>query len=91
VAGTGTAGFSGDGGPAASARLNLPTDVEPTADGGFLVADLGNRRVRKVSAGGTIATIAGTGEGAGPATEAPLRRPAWTRRSRQRASLTAAS
>ena len=62
VAGTGTAGFSGDGGPATSARLNSPTDVEPTADGGFLIADLGNRRVRKVSAGGTIGTVAGTGE-----------------------------
>lgn len=80
VAGTGTAGFSGDGGPATSARLDSPTDVEPTADGGFLIADLGNRRVRRVSAGGTIGTVAGTGEqgssgDGGPATSARLDAP----------------
>src|SRR4029453_11783873 len=45
VAGTGTAGYSGDGGPATSAQLSWPIDVEPTADGGFLIADLGNKRV----------------------------------------------
>jgi hypothetical protein len=80
VAGTGTAGFSGDGGAATSARLNQPTDVDPTADGGFLIADLGNRRVRKVSAGGTISTVAGTGmQGSagdgGPASSAVLDAP----------------
>jgi sugar lactone lactonase YvrE len=62
VAGTGTAGASGDGGPATSARLNKPYGVSPTSDGGFLIADSGNARVRKVSAGGTITTVAGTGE-----------------------------
>jgi hypothetical protein len=61
VAGTGTAGYSGDGGPAKSAHLSWPVDVEPTADGGFLIADLGNKRVRKVSAAGIISTVAGTG------------------------------
>lgn len=61
VAGTGTFGFSGDGGPATSARLSWPLDVEPTADGGFLIADLGNKRVRKVSAAGIITTVAGNG------------------------------
>jgi NHL repeat len=81
VAGTGTPGFSGDGGAATSAQLSSPTDVEPTADGGFLVADLGNHRVRKVSAGGTIATVAGTGTAGssgdgGPATSARLESPA---------------
>jgi hypothetical protein len=81
VAGTGTAGFSGDGGPATGARLNYPTDVDATADGGFLIADLGNRRVRKVSPTGTIATVAGNGEegssgNGGPATSARLVAPA---------------
>jgi NHL repeat len=80
VAGTGTAGFSGDGGPATSARLNSPTDVEATPDGGFLIADLGNRRVRKVFPGGTIATVAGNGQegsggNGGPATSASLSAP----------------
>ncbi len=80
VAGTGTAGYSGDGGPATSARLNWPVDVEATADGGFLIADLGNRRVRRVSPEGIITTIAGTGvEGTsgdgGPATSARLDAP----------------
>ena len=80
VAGTGTAGYSGDGGPATSARLSWPLDVEPTADGGFLIADLGNKRVRKVSPAGIITTVAGNGvEGAsgdgGPATSAQLAAP----------------
>jgi NHL repeat len=77
VAGTGAAGYSGDGGAATSARLSWPIDVEPTADGGFLIADLGNKRVRKVSAAGVITTVAGTGQGGsqgdgGPATSARL-------------------
>jgi len=81
VAGTGSAGFSGDGGPATSARLNSPTDVDATADGGFLIADLANRRVRKVSASGTITTVAGNGQqgssgNGGPATSARLDAPA---------------
>ncbi|HKP21905.1 MAG TPA: hypothetical protein VJT68_10335 [Thermoleophilaceae bacterium] len=61
VAGTGTFGYSGDGGPATSARLSWPLDVEPTADGGFLIADLGNKRIRKVSSAGIITTVAGNG------------------------------
>ena len=77
VAGTGTAGYSGDGGPATSAKLNWPLDVEPTADGGFLIADLGNKRIRRVSPAGVITTVAGTGQGGsggdgGPATLARL-------------------
>src|SRR5262249_55989325 len=58
VAGTTTAGFSGDGGQATSAQLDLPYGVAPTADGGFVIADTGNRRVRRVSATGVITTIA---------------------------------
>ena len=60
VAGTGIAGYSGDGGPAVSARLNSPTRVLPTDDGGFLVLDLGNGFVRRVSAAGTISTVPGS-------------------------------
>jgi hypothetical protein len=62
VAGTGTAGFSGDGGPATAAQLSQPTGVAATNDGGFLIADSGNNRVRRVAADGTITTVAGTGE-----------------------------
>ena len=61
VAGNGTVGSSGDNGAATSAKLSNPTDARPTADGGFLIADHDNNRVRKVSSGGTITTVAGTG------------------------------
>lgn len=76
VAGSGP-GFSGDGGPATAAQLNYPAAVAPTADGGFLIADRGNDRVRKVSPGGTITTVAGSGQLAfdgdgGPAVAAGL-------------------
>lgn len=66
VAGNGTAGDTGDGGPATQATLNGPTDAVPTPDGGILIAEgnpLGgsgySRRVRKVSATGIITTVAG--------------------------------
>ena len=80
VAGTGAAGYSGDGGAATSAQLSWPIDVEPTADGGFLIADYGNKRVRRVSPGGVITTVAGTGQGGsqgdgGPATSARMTAP----------------
>jgi ketosteroid isomerase-like protein len=82
VAGTaGTAGSSGDDGPATDARLKYPFGVAVTADGGFLIADLGNQVVREVSAGGVITRVAGTtgiagsiGDG-GPATDAQLNNP----------------
>ncbi len=61
MAGTGTAGFSGDGGPATAARLNNPTDVFKDAAGNFYIADRDNNRIRKVNTAGTITTIAGTG------------------------------
>jgi len=48
VAGTGTAGNSGDDGTATAAELNGPFGVAVTADGGFLIADTGNNEVRKV-------------------------------------------
>lgn len=77
VAGTGNFAFSGDGGPATSADLSTPIYVHPSADGGFLIADFLNNRIRKVSAGGTITTVAGNGGGGfsgdgGPATAAQL-------------------
>ncbi|MBI4363948.1 MAG: hypothetical protein HY568_00825, partial [Candidatus Latescibacteria bacterium] len=61
-AGTGTAGSSGDGGPATSATLNGPEALALTASGDLYIADSGNHKIRRVQAGsGTISTIAGTG------------------------------
>ncbi len=60
VAGTGTQGFSGDNGPAASAQLSDPTSVAVDSAGNLYVADFQNQRVREVS-NGVITTVAGTG------------------------------
>lgn len=59
VAGDGTPGFSGDGGPATSAQLSNPNGVALDGAGNLYVADFTNCRVRKVS-GGTITTVAGS-------------------------------
>jgi hypothetical protein len=80
VAGTGVPGSSGDGGPATAAQLDNPYSVAVTPDGGFLIADTGNRRVRRVSPDGIITTVAGTGVpgstgDGGPATAAQLDAP----------------
>lgn len=80
VAGTGAAGFSGDGGPATRATLNFVHAAVPTSDGGYLIADLGNDRIRKVSASGVITTVAGIGVHSywgdnGRATDAAINRP----------------
>jgi len=61
IAGNGRKGYSGDGGPATKARLNLPTDIALGADGSVYVAEMMNNRVRKVSPSGTISTVAGDG------------------------------
>jgi S1-C subfamily serine protease/sugar lactone lactonase YvrE len=60
VAGDGTRGFSGDGGPAERASLNSPLGIEIGPDGSLYIADAGNHRIRKIS-NGTITTIAGDG------------------------------
>lgn len=54
IAGTGVAGFSGDGGPAALAQLNAPYGVAVDRAGNVYIADLGNARVRRVAVDGTI-------------------------------------
>jgi len=62
VAGNGTAGFSGDGGPATSAELNDPAAVGIGPAGSLYIADRNNNRVRKIDAGGVITTVAGNGD-----------------------------
>jgi DNA-binding beta-propeller fold protein YncE len=61
VAGTGGRGSGGDGGAATSAQLNLPVDVAAIPSGGFLVAEQGGNRIRRVDAAGQISRLAGTG------------------------------
>jgi hypothetical protein len=61
LAGTGTAGFSGDGGPAVEAEINDPAGMVVTADGTIYFADEGNERVRMITPGGIITTVAGDG------------------------------
>ena len=63
VAGTGTAGYSGDGGPATGAKLYDPYGVALDAAGNLYIADSGNHRVRKVDSSGNISTVVGTGTG----------------------------
>ena len=80
VAGTGAAGFSGDGGPANQAAFNQPTATAVDAAGNLYIADYGNNRVRKVSSTGTVTTFVETGTGGfsgdgGPATSASLFHP----------------
>jgi hypothetical protein len=60
VAGNGTAGFSGDGGPATSAQFDEPSVAVDTA-GYIWIADPGNNRIRRVRPDGIVQTIAGTG------------------------------
>jgi len=63
IAGTGTAGFSGDGGPATRAQLNEPHSIGFEKTGNLYICDVKNHRIRKVDMKtGTISTFAGTGE-----------------------------
>lgn len=59
--GTGTAGYSGDGGAATAAEINTPFMVKADASGNIYLADLSNYRIRMVNSSGTITTIAGNG------------------------------
>jgi hypothetical protein len=61
VAGTGTAGYSGDGGLATSAQINNPYGVWVDASRNIYIADAGNHRIRMVTTAGAISTVAGTG------------------------------
>jgi trimeric autotransporter adhesin len=76
-AGTGVQGFSGDGGPAKSAELDLPGFVYPDSTGNIDIADTGNQRIRQVNPAGTINTIVGGASGGdqGPALNATLAGP----------------
>ena len=79
VAGTGTAGFSGDGAAATAAMLNTPSGLAIDGAGNLYIADTGNNRIRKVTAG-VISTFAGTGVAGllgdgGPAASAQLSGP----------------
>jgi sugar lactone lactonase YvrE len=77
VAGTGEPGFSGDGGLATKAQLNVPFAVAADREGNLYITDENNYRIRKVDKEGIITTFAGTGKGGysgdgGPATSAQL-------------------
>jgi len=61
VAGNGTYGFLGDGGAATGASLGSPDGVAVDGAGNLYIADLYNRRIRKVDTGGRISTVAGDG------------------------------
>lgn len=73
VAGTGAAGFSGDGGPAIQAELRRPHSLVFAPDGGLLICDIGNHRIRRVDPeSGVITTFAGTGDRSPTPDGAPL-------------------
>lgn len=62
IAGTGEAGYSGDGGPATAAKLNVPHGIVLDDAEGLYIADIGNHRIRRVDLqSGRIETIAGDG------------------------------
>jgi sugar lactone lactonase YvrE len=81
IAGTGTPGYAGDGGPAGAAELYYPTGLATDSLGNLYIADAGNSRIREVAAQtGVISTVAGSSTGGysgdgGPATSAALLEP----------------
>lgn len=80
IAGTGKAGYSGDGGPAKFAELRHPFDCAMDSVGNLFLTDTNNHCVRKIDAKGTISTVAGSGKKGysgdnGPATAATLNEP----------------
>jgi sugar lactone lactonase YvrE len=77
IAGTGTPGFSGDGGPAIAAELNQPTGLALDGTGNLYISDRNNQRVREIDTLGNIHTVAGNGAAGfagdgGPATSASI-------------------
>ena len=62
IVGTGTAGYSGDGGPASKAALNHPSGIGLDSAGNLYICDFGNSVIRKMTTDGTIRTIAGNGK-----------------------------
>ncbi len=79
-AGTGTAGYSGDGGPATKAQLDQPFGIGRGPDGALYICDTNNHLIRKVDRTGVITTVAGTGKkgyagDGGPALQAQLNEP----------------
>ncbi|MBI4474083.1 MAG: IPT/TIG domain-containing protein, partial [Acidobacteria bacterium] len=82
IAGTGVAGFAGDGGQATAAQLSSPRGIAVSPLGDIFIADLGNVRIRKIRPDGVITTVAGSGTSGfagdgGPATAAALNAPNW--------------
>jgi DNA-binding CsgD family transcriptional regulator/sugar lactone lactonase YvrE len=80
VAGDGTDGDTGDGGPATQAHLSIPYGVAVGADGTLVIADTGNNRLRLVTPANQIVALAGSASGGfsgddGPAIAAQLRAP----------------
>jgi hypothetical protein len=79
-AGTGEAGYAGDGGLATAARLDQPFGVVRGLDRALYMCDTGNHAIRRVARDGTISTVAGTGKAGysgdgGAATKAALNEP----------------
>jgi serine/threonine protein kinase, bacterial len=80
IAGNGTGGFSGDGGPATKASLDLPAGMAFDSKGNLYISDRSNNRVRMVDTNGIIKTVAGNGGDQykgdkGPAIKAELNKP----------------
>ena len=80
IAGNGTAGYTGNGGPATGAEINLPAGVTQDGSGNTYIADWNNNVIRKINTAGIITTFAGTGAtgytgDGGPATSATFHNP----------------
>jgi RHS repeat-associated protein len=80
IAGNGTEGFGGDGGPALQAKIYRPHSIAVGADNILYIADTNNNRIRRVGTDGIISTVAGNGYSGfsgdgGPATQARLKQP----------------
>ncbi len=63
VAGTGTPGFSGDGGPGAAAQINSPRALAVDVEGNLYIGDWKNQAIRRIDTSGRIVTVAGLGTG----------------------------